>query len=164
MPKRAIIVAMLCAAALGLSSTTVSAAPAAPAGSVQPEPSEQASVDALARQLEALAAVPDEVFAQGDAAVQQYLDDHPPIEPRGFWQVTKCVGAILVAVGSAAFPAAKLLKIKALIKAKGAKKVAEGIISWAKGNKDKAVEQAGAGIASIGGELLGISGIRDNCG
>lgn len=113
--------------------------------------------------------IPDEVIDQGDAAVQQWVDEHHPnaVSPggaraAGFWEVSKCVGGILLAISGAAIPAVKLLQLKKFIKhAGGVREAAFLLIRIAKGQEQ--VDQLGAVLGGLASEILGINAIRDNC-
>ncbi|MFI6055088.1 hypothetical protein ACIBCO_34000 [Streptomyces violascens] len=140
--------------------STAVAAMAAASPSVPAE--EQKLMDALS----VIEAMPDSVVAQGDKAVQAYLTQHLPksatVQAFGWWQATKCVAAVTLAVASAAVPAAKILKLKAFIKKAGSvKEAAYLLIRVAKG--EEKISELGATLGGLAGSILGIDSIKKQC-
>ncbi|MFJ8478414.1 hypothetical protein [Kitasatospora sp. NPDC094011] len=117
----------------------------------------------LAKLLRVIQDMPDAVLARGDASVAAYLAEQlPNPTARGWWETTKCVAAIGVAVASAAVPAAKVLKLKAFIKEAGSvKEAAFLLIRVAKGEEQ--LSELGGTLGALAGEILGIDTIRKNC-
>jgi hypothetical protein len=81
------------------------------------------------------------------------------------WQVTKCVSAVVLVIGSTVVTASKLVKIKRYIKALGGVKEAVVLLMGAGSFAD--IKAAGGEtwgiLKSLAGELLGIDGIMNNC-
>ncbi|WP_438296045.1 hypothetical protein [Streptomyces sp. HUAS TT7] len=116
--------------------------------------------------LSVIEAMPDSVVAQGDKAVQAYLAQYLPkpatVQAFGWWQTTKCVAAITLAVASAAVPAAKILKLKAFIKKAGSvTKAAYPLVRVAKGEEE--ISGLGATLGGLAGSILGIDSIKKQC-
>lgn len=86
----------------------------------------------------------------------------PIVADPDFWKITKCAGAVTMAIGTIALPVAKIGKIKSYIKALGGIKEAVMLLVGATSaaEKGEAVIQAFMGLAS---ELTGIAGIAENC-
>ncbi len=123
---------------------------------------EQGLIDALS----VVEAMPDAVVAEGDHAVQTYLAQHLPkpgsVRAFGWWQTTKCVASITVAVAGAAVPASKILKLKAFIKKAGSvKEAAYLLIRVAKG--EEKISELGATLGGLAGAILGIDSIKKQC-
>ncbi len=130
----------------------------------------EASIRDLEEGLRIVDEIPEEVIEGGDPAVQDWVRDHYPsatendslVRTMGPWQVAKCTGAILVAIGSAAVPAAKLLKLKRFIsEVGGVRKAAALLIKVAR--REEQLAELGPVISSLGAEILGITAIRENC-
>lgn len=130
----------------------------------------ETSIRYLEEGLRIIDEIPDEVIEAGDPAVQTWVRDRYPsatendslVHTMGPWQAAKCTGAILVAIGSAAVPAAKLLKLKRFIsEVGGVRKAAALLIKVARGEEQLA--ELGPVIGSLGAEILGITAIRENC-
>lgn len=91
----------------------------------------------------------------------------------GLWDAAKCVSAIAVAIGGVAIPAAKVLKIKQLIKAVGGvgklvQKITEAFKLIRKGKSVSAAVKEifsafGSTVIGIAAEVLGIDAIITNC-
>jgi hypothetical protein len=119
--------------------------------------------------LQTIEDIPSEVIDQGEAAVQEWVAQHHPstvgpggVKAEGYWEVSKCVGAILLAIGSAAIPAAKLLKLKKFIEKVGSvREAAFLLIRIAKG--EEKIEELGSVLGALAGEIIGITSIRENC-
>jgi len=143
-------------------------AQAAPAAVQEAAPTEAQ----LAEMEEALAVIdriPDSVLQAGDAATQQWLAENAPAPATGgAGEVTTqanvlgCGAAIATVIASTAFPAAKILKAKALIKELGG--VAEAAkILWGASFSYEKVQALGGAAAALAGELIGITQIKEQC-
>ncbi len=136
---------------------------------------------ALAYTFNALASIPDDVLAQGEEAVNKWFvennyrsgsvelaadadadDAVTDLEARGFWQVTKCVGSIMWAIGSTAIPVAKIARIKKYIEALGGVKKAVQLMLGATSKAEK-LKAGGQALVNLSAELLGISAVKANC-
>ncbi|MFR9796963.1 hypothetical protein ACL02U_13795 [Streptomyces sp. MS06] len=149
-------------AATDSSALTVAAVRASEDASAEPSSEEQELIDALT----VIDAMPAGVAEQGDAVVQAYLAKHLPRKQKialaGWWQTTKCVAAITMAVASAAVPAAKILKLKAFIKKAGSvKEAAYLLIRVAKG--EEKLSELGATLGGLAGSIIGIDSIARHC-
>ncbi len=85
----------------------------------QAAPAEEVDFDELTEVFAAIEGIPDSVIKRGDRAVRQWLRrrlglDEP--SPKGFWGCVRAIGFALV---SNAIPVAKILKIRAAIRAVG---------------------------------------------
>ena len=125
----------------------------------------------LAELFEFIESIPESVIEEGDVAVATYVEEwrSVSVEPSGSLQaaaigdVTKCAGAILLALGTAAIPASKFLKLKRFIKeAGGVRKAAKLLLQVIRGEKQ--LEELGTTLAALGAELLEINAIKENCG
>lgn len=138
-------------------------------------PSVSAETLAVERALTVIEQIPDEVIADGDAAVAKYLAKKNVAIPqtaatKSIWGVVKCTAAIAVAIGSTVFVAAKPAKIKKLIKAAGGvKKTAQRVMNAFK-KKGSLSAKAKAGFGDLGSGmvaaavlLLDIDTIKSNC-
>ena len=112
--------------------------------------------------------IPDSVLHAGDAATQQWLAENAPAPSAGGGEVTLqanilgCAGAIATVIASTAFPAAKILKAKALIKQLGGvTEVAK--IMWGASFSHEKVKALGGAAAALAGELIGITQIEEQC-
>ncbi|MGH3752026.1 MAG: hypothetical protein ACRDRP_04895 [Pseudonocardiaceae bacterium] len=130
----------------------------------------ETSIHDLEECLRIIDEIPEKVIEDGDQAVQDWVRDrYPSVTENGSlartigpWQVAKCTGAVMVAIGSAAVPAAKLLKLRRFIREVGGlRKAAELLIKVARGEEQLA--EFGPVIGSLGAEILGIAAIRENC-
>ncbi len=128
-----------------------------------------------AQLLELIAAIPDSVLLQGDAAKNAWIAerlvasglpasavaslDGSGTVPEGFLQ---CTGAILLLIASTAIPAAKILKIKRLMNSLGG--VTEAIkILWGASFSHEKLKALGGAAAALGAELLGIAAVKEAC-
>lgn len=157
--------------------SAVPAQPAPEAVQVADDPAIEQAQQKLESALAVVEGIPDEVIEAGDDAVAEYLEQHGApargIVTYGFWDVAKCVAAITVAIGGAAVPVAKVLKIKALIKAVGGvKKLGPKVVEVVKKVKNgqqlgPAVKEVfssfGATVVGLAAEVLGIDAIISNC-
>lgn len=130
----------------------------------------ETSIGDLEEGLRIIDEIPEEVIEGGDPAVRDWVRDrYPSVAENGSlaraigpWQVAKCTGAILVAIGSAAVPAAKLLKLRRFIREVGSvRKAAELLIKVAR--REEQLAEFGPVIGSLGAEILGITAIRESC-
>lgn len=135
---------------------------------------------ALENLLSGLFAIPDNVVADGDEAVNTWLIDNgyrakgakippnyvardePNILVRSFWSVTKCVASILAVIGSTLIPVAKIARIKKLIGELGGVKKAVELMLKASTNEER-LKIGGQALVLLAGEILGISAIKSNC-
>ncbi|GAA2488026.1 hypothetical protein [Streptomyces gobitricini] len=120
----------------------------------------------LAETLKVIEAMPDSVVAQGDAAVQAYLEKRLPEERRavafGWTQKLKCGAAITAAVAGGAVPVAKLLKLKAFIKKVGSVKEAATLLIRVSKGEEK-ISELGATLGGLASAILGIDMIKKHC-
>lgn len=116
--------------------------------------------------------IPDSVLRQGDAATQEWVKNHPAPQSSGmkvnggevgtYASVLGCSGAIATVIASTAFPAAKILKIKKLVKELGG--VAEAAkLFWGASFSYEKVKALGGAAAALAGELIGITQIKEQC-
>lgn len=141
---------------------------------------------ALDYALSALYSIPDDVLGAGDEATNKWFIDHNyrssvaklnaddgddedlaardliELDARGFWEVTKCVGSIMWAIGSTAIPIAKIARIKKYIEALGGVKKAVELMLGATSKAEK-LKAGGQALVSLSAELLGISAVKANC-
>lgn len=132
--------------------------------------------DARSRELTAglnyIMSIPDSVLLQGDAATQEWVKNHPGPQASGlkagsnevgtYASVLGCAGAIATVIASTAFPAAKILKIKKLVKELGG--VAEAAkLFWGASFSYEKVKALGGAAAALAGELIGITQIKEQC-
>ncbi|MFJ2621733.1 hypothetical protein [Glutamicibacter sp. NPDC087344] len=120
--------------------------------------------------LRAIDQIPESVLLQGDEAtrlwVAQNLGEKPLIiggiavaKPAGFLE---CSGAILLAIGTTAIPAAKILKIKKLMDSLGG--VTKAIkLMWGASFSHEKMKALGGAAAALGAELLGIAAVKKAC-
>ena len=129
--------------------------------------------------------IPDAVLEAGDEALQAWKVDHghqkreagaealaaPAPAPelpdrsllaRGWWEVTKCAGAIAAFIASNAIGAAKLLRIKKYIEALGGVKKSAELLLKASTNAER-LKEGGEALALLAGEILGTSLVANNC-
>ncbi|XWW98012.1 hypothetical protein V2A60_006008 [Cordyceps javanica] len=138
---------------------------------------------ALAYTFGAIASIPDDVLAAGDEAANKWFVENnyrsgavelaadaddadaaavTDLEARGFWQVTKCVGSVMWAIGSTAIPVAKIARIKKYIEALGGVKKAVQLMLGATSKAEK-LKAGGQALVNLSAELLGIAGVKANC-
>lgn len=119
----------------------------------------------LQRGLTLIMAIPDAVLLQGDEATHNWIQSNVQRAQNGsirranFW---KCAAAIAALIASTAFPAAKILKIKKLIKALGGVANAVRIIAGASFSYEK-LRALGGAAAALAAELTGIGSVRSAC-
>lgn len=120
--------------------------------------------------LRAIDQIPESVLREGDEAtrlwVAQNLQEKPSTnggivvaKPAGFLQ---CSGAILLAIGTTAIPAAKILKIKKLMNSLGGVTKAVKIM-WGASFSHEKLKALGGAAAALGAELLGIAAVKKAC-
>lgn len=106
--------------------------------------------------------IPDGVLEQGDPSLQAWQSMHPygrsPFRTN-FWG---CSAAVAGVIASTAFPAAKILKVKKLIKALGGVKSAIKIMAGASFSYEK-MRALGGAAAALAAELTGIGAVRSQC-
>lgn len=106
--------------------------------------------------------IPDGVLEQGDPSLQAWQGMHPygrsPFRAN-FWG---CAAAVAGVIASTAFPAAKILKVKKLIKALGGVKSAIKIMAGASFSYEK-MRALGGAAAALAAELTGIGAVRSQC-
>lgn len=111
--------------------------------------------------------VPTHFEIEGDALVQvvDHVDGgfaYPVVADPSLWQITKCVGAIALAVGGAFFAGAKLLQIKKYISAFGGVTQAAKLVMGATSAAEKAAAVA-KGLTTFAAIISGVDGIISNC-
>lgn len=130
--------------------------------------------------------IPDDVIDEGDEAMNKWFVDNDyrtadaslmedtddgavaardieeALDPRGFWEVTKCVGSIMWAIGSTAIPVAKIARIKKYIEALGGVKEAVKLMLGATSKAEK-LKAGGQALVNLSAELLGIAAVKTNC-
>jgi hypothetical protein len=123
-------------------------------------------VDTLLR---VAASVPDGVYRQGPAAVQQYLKQKYQIS-RAYSTLGACAGGIVAAIGANAVVAAKVFKVKKAVEALGgiARAVDQirGKIKRGKKFNDAVYEvfnEGGAGLGAIALEIFSLDLVANNC-
>ena len=114
--------------------------------------------------LELIMSVPDSILNQGNQATQVWMEENYPsylqtLTRANLWG---CAGAIAAIIASTALPAAKILKIKKLIKALGGVNEAAAIIWGASFNYEK-LQSLGGAAAALAAELLGIAEVQSQC-
>lgn len=124
---------------------------------------QEVNANSLQRLLDYYESIPDTVLEQGDVALQAWQNTHPQQQgPRfraNFWG---CAGAIAGVIASTAFPAAKILKIKKLVKALGGVRSAIKIMAGASFSYEK-LQALGGAAATLAAELIGIGSVRSQC-
>jgi hypothetical protein len=138
-----------------------------PTSTQEAEPaSTQAQLDDMEAALSLLERIPDSVLHAGDEATQQWVGDNAPtasgdgVALRA--SVLGCAAAIATVVASTAFPAAKILKAKALIKQLGGVTEAAKIM-WGASFSFEKMKALGGASAALAGELIGITQIKEQC-
>lgn len=124
--------------------------------------------------------IPDEVLEQGDEATDKWLVEHGyratpdkrdlsgqdledrDLADRGFWDVTKCVGAIAAFIASNLIGAAKILRIKKYIEALGGLRRSAELLLKASTPAER-LREGGEILALLAGEILGTSMVSNNC-
>lgn len=144
---------------------------------------------ALANLFNTIEAIPDDVLVAGDEATEVWLIDHgyrsdnvklqrdldssvvtvDAVEARdvtaaqvNWWKVAKCVASVAELIVSTAIPAAKILKIKKLIKALGGTKDAIKLLIGATSKAEK-LKAGGQALVDLAAELSGIKSVKDDC-
>ncbi|KZC95751.1 hypothetical protein [Clavibacter sp. Sh2126] len=156
------------AVAFGGTSPAVAAASSAPAESTGQSAPSEAQLRDFEQGLALVEQIPDDVLVQGDAATQQWLAANAPANtaPEGMVStqasVLGCGAAIATVIASTAFPAAKILKVKALIKSLGGVTEAAKIM-WGASFSYEKVQALGGAAAALAGELIGVTQIKEQC-
>ncbi|MDO4252113.1 MAG: hypothetical protein Q4C74_02580 [Rothia sp. (in: high G+C Gram-positive bacteria)] len=114
--------------------------------------------------LRAIDQIPESVLLEGDEATQRWVAanlgrDLGMATPNGFLE---CSGAILLAIGTTAIPAAKILKIKRYMNALGGTTEAIKIL-WGASFSHEKLKALGGAAAALGAELLGIAAVKEAC-
>lgn len=139
----------------------------------------------------AIDSIPNNVLEAGDEATHKWVTEHgygkvakalidlakkedndPEPEPtpkpneslvrRGWWEVTKCAGAIAAFVGSNLVSASKLLKVKKLLDDLGGIRKSAELIVKASNNEER-LRIGGTALVALAGEILGTSLVANNC-
>lgn len=110
--------------------------------------------------LKLIESIPDEVLQKGDKATQQWIADHQATATRA--SVAGCTAAIALFLGTNLVSAAKIIKIKRLIKDLGGLKEAVKIM-WGASFSYEKMQAAGGTLAALAGEFFGITSIRNEC-
>lgn len=114
--------------------------------------------------LRAIDQIPESILLEGDESTQRWVTanlgyDLGMATPNGFLE---CSGAILLAIGTTAIPAAKILQIKRYMNALGG--TAEAIkILWGASFSHEKLKALGGAAAALGAELLGIAAVKEAC-
>lgn len=106
--------------------------------------------------------IPNDVLEQGDSAAQKWQDTHHygvSAFRSSFWG---CSAAVAGVIASTAFPAAKILKLKRLVKALGGVRKAIQIMAGASFSYEK-VRALGGAAAALAAELTGIGAVKSQC-
>lgn len=113
--------------------------------------------------------IPEDVLFQGDESTRQWVSNNLlatfPFDVNGIYKkrdYLACAGAITALIGGTLIPAAKLLKIKRLVKELGGLKEAVKLM-WGAGLKEEKLKELGAAATALGAELIGIAAVRDAC-
>lgn len=110
--------------------------------------------------LSIIESIPDEVLFEGDEATHEWIEERTSWDQKA--DKWSCAGAIGVLLVTTAVPAAKLLKIKRLIKdLGGAKEAAE--IMWKASFRYEKLKAMGGVIGDLVMELVGINEVRKEC-
>lgn len=86
----------------------------------------------------------------------------PIVADPSAWQITKCAGSIAWALGSTAFAAAKIVKIKKYIAALGGIREAAALLVGATTYQEK-LEAGGAALVNLAAEISGVKDVYENC-
>lgn len=131
-------------------------------------PTDEQRAEDLTEALESIVEIPDDVLAQGNAAVQEWrsenksdaVDPNAQLAPQA--SILACTGAIATVIASTAFPAAKILKIKKLVKGLGGVKEAVQVM-WGASFSYEKMQALGGAAAALAGELIGITAVKKGC-
>lgn len=131
-------------------------------------PTDEQRAEDLTEALESIVEIPDDVLVQGDAAVQEWRsesnadagDPNAQLAPQA--SILACTGAIATVIASTAFPAAKILKIKKLVKGLGGVKEAVQVM-WGASFSYEKMQALGGAAAALAGELIGITAVKKGC-
>ncbi len=130
-------------------------------------------VAAVENALRVLESIPEDVLLQGDQATVAWLESNynasPEAAPYAF-NLAQCSYGILIAIGSNAVAAAKIIKIKRIVdKFGGVGKVIDKLQAKKKqGKKFKTAlvevfEEGGIGGGALAAEILGVDKVIQNC-
>ncbi|MBB1484963.1 hypothetical protein H5392_13965 [Tessaracoccus sp. MC1865] len=109
--------------------------------------------------LELIDQIPTSVLEAGDVATHDWVANNLVV-PRA--SILGCTGAIAAFLASNLFAAAKILKIKKLIKSLGG--VTEAVkVMWGASFSYEKMKAAGGALAGLAGELFGITAIKTQC-
>ncbi|WP_232664812.1 hypothetical protein [Pseudonocardia sp. TRM90224] len=124
---------------------------------------------AFTRLLEDISRIPESVLRRGDKATNDWLRRNSPASRAAFGplptragNVVGCIASVGAVLVSTLVPAAKLLKIKTLIKELGGVYDATRLLIGA-GNAAEKAEALAITLGALVGELTGIKGILENC-
>jgi hypothetical protein len=113
--------------------------------------------------------IPDGVLRQGDAATNEWIrnnargsNSHRLSDQRTEADALGCIGSVGAILAGVLVPAAKLLKIKQLIKDLGGAFSAARLLVGA-GTAAEKTEAIATALGFLVAELIGIKGVRDNC-
>lgn len=114
--------------------------------------------------LRAIDRIPENVLLEGDEATQRWVAANlghnlGMATPSGFLE---CSGAVLLAIGTTAIPAAKILQIKRYMNALGGTTEAIKIL-WGASFSHEKLKALGGAAAALGAELLGIAAVKEAC-
>ncbi|MGQ0573715.1 MAG: hypothetical protein ACT4RN_05850 [Pseudonocardia sp.] len=101
--------------------------------------------------------IPEGILRQGDGATNQWVRDHPR---NGNYR--RVSGSVAAALAGVLVPAAKILKIRQLIKDLGGVIDASRLLIGA-GTAAEKTEAIATAVGFLAAELLGIAGIRQYC-
>lgn len=117
----------------------------------------------LEKALELINSIPDEVLLAGDEATLAWFEEHAQsgqfVEEASIWECSLAIGELLV---TTALPAARLLKIKRLIRDLGGSREAVQIMWGASFRKEKLLAMGGT-IRDLVLELSGIALVQEKC-
>lgn len=151
--------AALCIGGAGPASAATPAA-AIPTASAVSAPGE-AQYNDLVAGLTIINNIPDDVLKEGGKATQAWMQANYGSSVQAA-SVLGCAAAISGVIATTAFPVAKLLKIKALIKGMGG--VVEAAKAfWGASFSYEKVQALGGAAAALSAELIGIAAVKKGC-
>ncbi|WP_226358532.1 hypothetical protein [Pseudonocardia sp. ICBG601] len=174
-----LVVAVAMGSATGIASAETQSVTASAAGIVSAEDlklvasSVGEDVTAVESALRVIDSIPEDVLRQGDQATIAWLESNyktsPGAAPYAF-NLAQCSYGILIAIGSNAVAAAKIIKIKRIVdKFGGVGKVIDKLQAKKKqGKKFKTAlvevfEEGGIGVGALAAEILGVDKVIQNC-
>ncbi|MCF4007736.1 hypothetical protein L1O03_11230 [Corynebacterium uropygiale] len=116
--------------------------------------------EAMTTLLEYYESIPDEVLQKGDAAYDQWKEQHPIMATRA--NTVDCTLAITALIATTAIPVAKIVKIKKLIKALGGVQEAVRIMWGASFSYEKLMAMGGA-VKDLVAEIVGYKDVKEKC-